>query len=256
MESQSSIEKNLLVIDKLTNENYPIWSFKIKAVMQEKDCWSAIEDKKPTDETKLAVWNKADIKALNTIILSVSNSQVIHIKNAKTAKEAWEALKEEHKKSGAGSKHRILKNIFQTTMKKGDSMRDHINVMMNYFDELTEMGSPLSADIAVSAILASLNDDYSSVVTAIEAWEEQRLTIKNVKSVLIEEYEKKKNQIEDKEVAMKIIQGFTNKHKDLECGYCHKMGHIKKDCYKRKKASENTSGHDEFAGMVRETTPF
>lgn len=249
MDSETNVEKNLTYIDKLTSDNYSIWSFKIKALMQEKEVWSAIEDEKPKDETKHSAWNKINQKALNTIILSVSNSQIIYIKSAKTAKEAWESLEKEHKKSGVGSKTRVFKNIFHMTLKKGSSMREHLNVMLNYFDQLAEMGSPLPPDMSVNAILASLNDDYSSIVTAIEAWDEDRLTMQNVKSILIEEYEKKQSQVSGE--IMKIENIEADKYKNLECGYCHKIGHIKKNCYKIKFNKEKIKQVEEIENKIK-----
>lgn len=93
---EANSEKQLTYIEKLNGENYSVWSFKIKAYMQEKECWEAISEQKPTEAKKLEEWNKKNQKALNSIILSIANSQIIHIKNSNSAKEAWEQLQEEH----------------------------------------------------------------------------------------------------------------------------------------------------------------
>jgi hypothetical protein len=266
MFAESSMEKNVAYIDKLNSDNYSIWCFKVKALMQEKEVWDVIEGEKPEDPqntestedpeksaemvAKVAEWKKKDQKALNTIILTVSNSQIIFIKNETTAKGAWKALEQEHKKSGVGSKTRVFKKMFHTTLQKGASMREHLNVMLNYFDQLTEMGASLPTDVSVNTILASLNDDYSSVVTAIEAWDETRLTMKNVKSILIEEYEKKGTQ--GSAEIMKVDSVQVDKYKNMECGYCHKLGHIKKNCFKLKFNQERSVQYKDIQDKIKE----
>lgn len=253
----NSNEKVFNSIDKLNNDNYSIWSFKIKSYLQEKEVWNVINEDKPVANDKnqdaVATWIKKDQKAYNLIVLSIANNQIIHIKSVKTAKEAWEKLKEEHQKSTLATKIRIYKKIFQTNLKKNQSVRDHVDKLLDLFDQLNELGSPLPKELAVSCVLASLNEDYSSITTAIEAWDEDRLTMKNVKSLLFEEYEKKKMLNINSGLNVNSQVNFkTPDNKQYiqqlpECGYCHKLGHFKKNCYKlqlNRQKSANISNPD------------
>lgn len=109
------------------------------------------------------------------------------------------------------SKIRLYKKIFKTKLSRGENIRDHMDKMLLYFDQLTEMGIPLQQDLAVSIMLASLNEEYNSVTTAVEAWDAARLTMRNVKAILVEEYEKKRESSHDQEI-MKVREEYNESH--------------------------------------------
>lgn len=93
-------------ITKLNGENYFNWRFRAEMLLKIKEIWSTVEDEIPSPVT--TAWTKADQKALATIVLTVEDSQIQHIRDCKTAKEAWTALREFHEKDTPGSRVRIL----------------------------------------------------------------------------------------------------------------------------------------------------
>lgn len=50
-------------------------------------------------ENPSALWNKNDNKARAMIGLLVDDNQLIHVRQATTAKQAWDSLKAYHEKS-------------------------------------------------------------------------------------------------------------------------------------------------------------
>ncbi|KAG5682922.1 hypothetical protein PVAND_012240 [Polypedilum vanderplanki] len=253
------IEKSLNLIDKLTNENYSIWSFKMKALLLEKKVYYTIEKDKPIEDEELEGWEKDNLTALNYIILTVSNSIIIHIKKATTAKEAWKILQEEFQNSSVACKIRLYKKLFHFQLPLGGSMREHLNQMLNMFDELAALGSNMDEDMQVSWVLASLNTEYASVVTGIEAWEESRLKLANVRSLLLEDYEKKKvlqsrkntSSVErNSKTSESSAQANFNPHKNLVCNYCKNLGHVEKNCLKLKYNREKAQRQRELEERV------
>ncbi|KAG5671864.1 hypothetical protein PVAND_002035 [Polypedilum vanderplanki] len=166
-ESSSSLDKILGLIDKLTNDNYGSWSFKMKSYLERKGVYYTISEEIPNEsDDNYPQWKIDNKKALNLIILTVSDSLLIYIKKAEEAKTAWMALK----------------NEFQST---------------SLAKKLSEIGVDLDEQLIVGLVLASLNEDYDSVVTGIETWIQDRLKFKNVKDILNQEYEKKKEYMQD-----------------------------------------------------------
>ena len=103
------------------------------------------------------------------------------------------------------------------------------------------MGGPVEGDVAVSAILASLNDEYDNLVIAMEAWEDNRLTLPNVKAKLMEEWERKRDRQAD--VALKTKEKMVDA---VTCYFCKQPGHMKKDCkkfseWKKKRANKESA---------------
>ncbi len=80
------MEKNSVLITKLNNENYSNWCYKIKLLMLKEDCWSVITEDQPNPID--VNWKKKNSAATVIIGLSVEDNQLMHIKNAKTVKEA------------------------------------------------------------------------------------------------------------------------------------------------------------------------
>lgn len=142
-------------------------------------------------------------KALSLIVLAVENDQLVHVRNSETGREVWVALKLYHQQATMGNKIRIMKKLFRMELRRGGSMKDHLREISEGLNQLSDIGSPLDEGVAVSVILASLNNEYDGIITAMEAWDAARLTLVTVKAKLIEEYEKKKGRGSlEKEVAM------------------------------------------------------
>lgn len=113
------------------------------------------------------------------------------MKKAKGEREAWNKLKEYHQRSTLSNKVRILKRLYKYQLQRGESMSVHLDKIFEDLDELVEMDAALDDKTAVLVILASLNEEYDGLITALEAWDEDKLTIQAVKIKLLEEYARK-----------------------------------------------------------------
>lgn len=72
--SKIMAEKLIHLFEKLNNQNYIHWSFKIKVILVQNECWNVIEDEKPTVEAEIKNWEKADAKARYFLTLCVENN--------------------------------------------------------------------------------------------------------------------------------------------------------------------------------------
>lgn len=249
------IEKNFLLFPKLSSDNYGVWSFKMEALLQQKGVFYTIKNEKPTDKEEIKKWNRDNLIAKSQMILYVEDNQIIHIKNAEHAKDIWEILKNEFQSSSVSVKIRLYKKLFKSQLAFGGSMRQHLNEILNIIDQLAVLGSKMDEDMQVSCILASLNSDYASVVTGIEAWDEARLKLINVKSLLVQEYEKMTTAIgASKTFNSTVITDNrlvkTNPHANLICNYCKRPGHIEKNCYKRCYAMDRARYQEEIKAKI------
>ena len=68
--------------------NYNAWRFRIIRILKEKDLLAAIDEE--------IVSTGKDDQAFTIITLNIKDSQIPHIQDATTAKEAWASLKEVH----------------------------------------------------------------------------------------------------------------------------------------------------------------
>lgn len=214
--------------EKLNNSNYSAWAFKMQMLLMKESCWDSIEH---VGEEMVPAMLTKDRKAWNIIVLGVDDNQHVHVKGTKGGKEAWNKLKDFHIQTTLSARIRIMKRLFRIRLEDGTTMHEHLQSIFERFSELDEIGYGLENDMAVSILLASLNPDYEPLITALEAWDESRLTIQAVRAKLIEEWQRKSQttQEESNETALRTFQ----RKDERVCFGCNKRGHILKFCRSR-----------------------
>ena len=93
-------------IEKLGSDNYQVWNFKLELLLIKEGLWENVNETAPKEPNEK--WLKNDNKARATIGLLVEDNQLIQIREAKTAREAWESLRKYHEKSTLTNKVFLL----------------------------------------------------------------------------------------------------------------------------------------------------
>lgn len=149
----------------------------MRMFLSKEGVYESVSKNPPTGSAYNEAYVAKEQKALQIISLSCDRNQVVYLRQCKTGKEAWDALKSQHQQETVGAQIRIMKQLFSWKLPANGSMRDHLNKLYGLLDKLGEMDAKLSTKVSISVVLASLNDDYDNLVTAIEAWDEDRLTL-------------------------------------------------------------------------------
>ena len=241
---------------KLTNDNYYNWKFNMRMSLIGKDLWEIVEGTEtlPEDanEDRRRRFRKRENHALSSICLSVSESLQIYIREAKSAKEAWECLSGHFEEKTLSRKIMLRRKLYHTVLGKGD-MTTHINNIKTVAENLQNLDDGVSEKDLVMVLMISLPESYNNLITALETLDETKLTWNYVRDRLITEFDRRKSKKSEKDDAL-IVDGDYRKrnrkfqHKGSEnknqqqqtkfkCHYCHKKGHFIKDC-KEKAAAE------------------
>lgn len=217
--------------EKLNNHNYMHWSFRMRMFLIKEGIWNVVNNAAAAANADLA---DAGQKALAFICLNVDDNQLVHVESAANGRAAWLALSSYHQRNTVGNKIRLLSRLFRMHMMPGESMEDHLSKMSEILSELTAIGAGVEEPIAVCAVMRSVSDDYEGLVTALEAWEDERLTLSNVKAKLMEEYDRKRDRQETETAFVVTVgEGFPPKKKRkpyFECYFCGKPDHLKRNC--------------------------
>ena len=89
-------ETTIYKIERLNNDNYQMWKFKLELLLIKEGLWEHISEQTPLLSDK---WKKDDKKSRGIIGLHVEYNQLIYIQEATTTRESWESLKKHHEKS-------------------------------------------------------------------------------------------------------------------------------------------------------------
>lgn len=212
----------------------------MKLRLKGKAVWHVIEGVSPPAPAEDAAadvkanyikWHEDCAKAYDIIVQGCEDSQLVYFKQEVTAKGAWEELRTQHQHSSVGSRVRIYKRLCTHRLLDGGSMRKHIDEMFELFDRLNELDAGLDDTVAVGMLLASLSEEYDGLVTAMEAWEETRITLVNVKAKLMDEWLKRSESGGHGMARYTNIPTWKRKQEaTFTCFECGKPGHMKRDC--------------------------
>lgn len=232
------VDKFVTTLTKLNSENYLVWSFKLKLFLTKEGCWDVIEDPLPLLDQRNAEWKKKYSQAYANIGLLIEDNHLSHIKYAKTAEDAWDILKKYHQQSTLSNKVYLIRKICRIQLSADGNMESHMSQMMDYIEKLKGIGEELfNYKWIIAFLLNSLPVEYDTLITALETRKDDELTLDLVKSKLIDEWSRKRNNLDNKEIAMKVTTSTSSEYKATasNCEFCHKYGHFKKDCWKFKK---------------------
>jgi len=110
------------VIQKLNGENYSTWSYKVQLLLMKEKNWKVIKD--PVNLPVDVAWIAKDEAAQATIGLLVEDSQQRLMRNAKSAKEQWDILKQYHQKATLSSKMALNRRFSRTVLSENGDMID------------------------------------------------------------------------------------------------------------------------------------
>lgn len=219
-------DKSFLSFEKLSNENYATWSFRMQMYLIKEDLWEVIEHDAPPGMDARVIMEKKR-KSLSAIVLGLETDQLVLVRRATNGKEAWRILKEFYQQTTVSSQMRTLRMLFELRLPKGGNMQKHIHKIFETINELSDKGLNVDDRIVVSFMLASLNEDYAPLVTAIEAWSDDRLLPTVVKAKLLDEWRKvsdTQKQDNPQPMAFKATNALQ------PCFVCGETDHWKQNC--------------------------
>lgn len=288
-------------IDKLTGDNFSSWKFRLQLVLMDRGLWEIVDGTEacptltPTPTGKLdgnsgdgassgvvggtggkptAVstvkeishldWKKRDNQALAQIALTVSNSELIHIRNAKSSHDAWNKICSVYEAKGLAAKVYLRRRFFNIKyIDNGvSSLQSHINLVRDLADQLEAIGAGVSDEDMAMTLLCSLPDSYDYLIVALESRNSEDLTFDFVSTRLLSE-EKRKGESMNVSINANIVSGsigktanigngdnialYTNSYGSgnntntknhsksfkpmMKCSYCNKKNHTEDKCF-------------------------
>ncbi|KAG6465891.1 hypothetical protein O3G_MSEX015473 [Manduca sexta] len=217
-------------------ENYSTWKFTMKMTLIHEDLWDCITEE--CDDVQDKDYEKKSLKALAKICLSVNAPAFPHVRNAKTAKEAWSNLSKAYEDKGLCRRLSLLRSLFSTQLVNYDSMDNYLSKLQETSQQLQDISYPLDDEFLAVIMLSGLPGTYDPLIMALEN-SNIKLSSDVVKGKLLQEHERRDNKTD-------TATALAASKKSPKCFKCKKSGHLFKDCYKnkRKNFSKDTTAKE------------
>lgn len=197
-----------------------------------------VSDGSEAAKTRLADWKKKDNCAMAQIALTIGNTELVHIKGAKSAHEAWTKICSVYEAKGLATKIFLRRKFFNIKFRENDSMQAHINNVREIADQLDAIGAPVNdSDIAMT-LLCSLPEQYDSLTVALESRPSNELTFEFVASRLLAEEKRRQESFNVKvngttEAAFLGTSSQNEKRNIKRCSFCKQLRHTEQNCYRK-----------------------
>eukprot|EP00253_Pinus_taeda_P006482 PITA_06482 len=194
--------------------------------------------------------------------LSVADDQLPQIPSGKTAAGIWQQLKELHETSDKSRAFFLKNQLFSIMMDEHMSLQEHPNKIKDIRDQLEVIGRTMEEEDMVVITLKSLPKSYEHFIETLN------ITATNVDLKFPElctklmQQDRWKQQFGSSAASPPSENAFATKYqssqffqqkgssqpfdparkKNVQCNYCHKFGHIKKDCRQRIASEQKKQG--------------
>jgi len=226
-------------------ENVFLWRRRVKAALKAREVWSAVD---------VASTGADNDKAVGVLVASLSDQVLCMLSEENSAHEMWKELNALYQKKDVGRIILVEEQIFAAKMSPAESAESHIARMNQLFAKLAGAGGTLDDAHKARQMLRSLDAQWDVFVQMQGARE--NLQYGQVCSAMLMEYERRAATTtavnpEHKALAADTRGASTSR----TCFYCHKRGHIIKNCRKRLADSSKDAGSDEQAAAAVTDNP-
>ena len=263
------MERDNVNLEPLDVDNYGTWSIRMKNVLIYKGLWSVVEGGGDG-----GVDGRDDEKAKSYICLHVKDHHLPMLEACESAHEAWETLKTAFRAKSNARKLQLKKELNNLRKSPAEQMAKYFARARTIQAELAAAGDTVSEETLAMNLLTGLPKEYETLATILTA-SDQALTLDYIYPKLINEEEKRnRHDMDNKAYVARSFKpagnfkgnndrgggsggyrgntygnghtfgggnsGGSNPNRGKECFYCHKKGHIAKEC--RKKARDEANG--------------
>ncbi len=224
---------------------------KIEAYLTLKDLENFLEEDPPPGETEILAWRKKDKKARATIGLSLSDDLLENVREVKTTKEMWLAIKNIFERHTLLNKLSARKKFYTATKSENESILQFSNRIRYLASTLKSMNVSISGSEMAMALLNGLPEDYNALISALDAIDEDEteLDFEFIKSRIMQEEQRIKirtDSAREKSEAAALLASQTphnsrprnsphGRHGGPRrrpfCTHCRRLGHIESKCW-------------------------
>ncbi|VFQ98154.1 unnamed protein product [Cuscuta campestris] len=255
------MEPNYSRMISLNGTNYHKWKGKMKDLLFVKKMHLPVFATQKPESKSDEEWAFEHEMVCGFIRQWVDDNVLNHIYNESHARTLWDKLESLYASKTGNNKLYLLRQAMNLRFKEGSSISDHLNEFQGCFDQFSDMGVKFEDEILGLWLLNTLPDSWENLrVSLISSAPGGSVTMEYVKAaVLNEEVRRRTHETSTSKSDVLVTENrgrskdrdhgefkrgksrskSRSKYKNVECHYCHKKGHLMKNCFKLKNKDKN-----------------
>ncbi|XP_071577887.1 uncharacterized protein [Temnothorax nylanderi] len=240
-------------------ENYQVWKFQVENLLRHEHLWTCANPPKDAEGNLILtdVKPEDDEDARTTINLLLEPQCIVHVKNAKTARNAWSNLSKQYENKCWSRRINLQTELWKLSYKECANMRDYLDKIKSLTQQLADIDAPVEDSWLVSIIMRGLPKQFDSIVQILDNTKE-KVTSEDIMEKLM--HESLRQQTRDNTQATSALKTalaqniqsrrssslrvqVLSEHKvilPLKCFKCGGVGHKASDCKKSKEGLKNS----------------
>lgn len=216
-------------LGELDDKNWKSWSLKFRSYLRLLDLWDVVNKEVPKEADQDATWKKNDMKALDLIMLKVSDTLTGLVSKSEHAHDAYQVLKQHFEGSGNSKMACLFDRLFQLKTSPPATIGEIAREFAMVRDEILELDVK-QEEFYGYYFLHILPEQYQQAATSLKAV--GKVTFESARDFLIQEDRKMEASVATL-AAMKRkpklkLKGESGKN--FPCHNCGDCGHFRKDC--------------------------
>lgn len=238
--------------------NFMLWKSTVEDMLVQQNLDVALEDEKPSNLDE-AVWATKKKKAVSTIRLAIATEIKYNFLMETDPKALLEKLQSIYASKSLTNRLCLRWELYQLKMESGTNLQNHINNFNQLVCQLQNAEEKISDQEQALLLLASLSKSYRPIVHTLLVGREKITPDEAI--TIVRENERMMSQIDGAayrgEQALAVEgseRGRTKSRRDdprsrsksrsrdysnVDCYYCHEVGHLKYNCSKLKEDLKN-----------------
>ncbi|GBE87159.1 hypothetical protein SCP_1004060 [Sparassis crispa] len=253
--ADNTSNSNAYRIPLLKEDNWLPWKRRVEAILNDKGLQEYVTGKtlkpQPSNdpanraarEAEISAWGEKDLKAQNVIVLSLGDSQMVHIAGAKTAWAMWEQLRTVKEQRGQHGILALCWRFYRMQAKEEDNISSHITQLRQIQEQLHLMRKVVSDEDFRLILATSLLESWDSFLSSYFGAEgadnvHPQLTSQELIAIILDENRRRhergeRGQSSDQAMVAKGKKRPFGEYK--KCSICGKPRHLGNECRHRDK---------------------